>query len=521
MFRRLLMLGAAILTLAAGLPAASSPAAGWGEPVRLLAAPDPMAIGPNPAMLAAMQRDLKLTAEGALERLGREQTAHEVEARVRRVAGAEFAGVWLDKNSTVLQAGVTQRRLMARVRAAGGTPVLARYRLSSLQAASDRLKAVAFPSQRLSSWRIDIPANRLVVVHLPGGRAEAERFVAAGRVDAAMVRYESTPQHAKGAADVFAGRAYTTPSGGRCTLGFAVRPRFDVFNTMGFVTVGHCGPPLSRVGDDGGGPLGLIVESTFSGSPGEPDQAWIRADSGITAPGFVFGYSRGLIPVLGSQPAIHNQTICRSGSTNFFDCGRLTGTGIEAFVTFTAGATSRRVGGMSSTDVCMSEGDSGGPVITPAGQAQGVLIGFFPDRRDCSANPAGNSYFQPINPILNAFQLDLIMPPQPSPPLSRLRVTFIRCQQRPIDPDIFVAPVVDCAAAWEGGQVPARAGWRVDRLAHHPDPPGVDPAARRTTFSFVCQETGQGTVTVTVDEPGGQVDARSTEVFCQLPIPPW
>jgi hypothetical protein len=106
-------------------------------------------------------------------------------------------------------------------------------------------------------------------------------------------------------------------------------------------------------------------------------------------------------------------------------------------------------------------------------------------------------------------------------PFTPLRVTSIRCLQRPIDSDIFVSPVFDCAATWQAGLVPAGARWAVDRIAHHPDRPEVFPAAQRTTFSFVCQETGVGTVTVIVEDPAGESDARSTDVFCQLPIPPW
>jgi streptogrisin C len=518
---RLLTMGAAVM-LAAMLPALPAEAATAGDPVRLAAAVGPPTHRPDPAMLAAMQRDLHLTADGVEQRLGRERAAHGVDKRVRVVAGAGYAGAWLEDNSTVLRVGVVERRLLERVRAAGATPVLVRYRLVDLQAASDRLKTVTFASARLSGWRVDIPTNRVVITHLPGGRQAAEAFAAAGRVTSSMVRYETVPRHATGTADPpFAGRAYDdVQSGGRCTLGFAVKPRFDVLGTKGFVTVGHCGPFLASVRRDTGQPLGFVVASTFSGSPGEPDQAWIQLTTNESPMPVVFGYSRGLIDVLGSQPAFLGESVCRIGSTSFYACGMLKGTGINEHISFTGGATSRVVGGMSSTDICTSPGDSGGPVISALRQAQGVVVGNFPVGRTCASNPKGNSYFQPINPILTAFGLQLLLPEDNPPPLApEFRITAMACRNSPPG-----TPTVRCQAAWTGSIDPADAFWSVD-----PEPANgvigvnTDPVARRSTMMFTCNTVDvdaefEYTVKVRVVDANGRMVSKEGLAPC---IAPW
>ena len=64
------------------------------------------------------------------------------------------------------------------------------------------------------------------------------------------------------------------------------------------------------------------------------------------------------------------------------------------------------VGGLTRVKVCAEGGDSGGSFITGVGQAQGVLSG---GNYSCKGNQASlaKSYYQPLNPLLQAYNLTL------------------------------------------------------------------------------------------------------------------
>jgi streptogrisin C len=68
------------------------------------------------------------------------------------------------------------------------------------------------------------------------------------------------------------------------------------------------------------------------------------------------------------------------------------------------------VNGMTQVKVCAEGGDSGGSFITTAGQGQGVLSG---GNYSCKGGQASlaTSYFQPLNPLLQAYGLTLSIAP--------------------------------------------------------------------------------------------------------------
>jgi streptogrisin C len=68
------------------------------------------------------------------------------------------------------------------------------------------------------------------------------------------------------------------------------------------------------------------------------------------------------------------------------------------------------VNGLTQVKVCAEGGDSGGAFITSPGQAQGVLSGGNYSCKGKQANLA-TSYFQPINPLLQAYGLTLTVSP--------------------------------------------------------------------------------------------------------------
>ena len=104
--------------------------------------------------------------------------------------------------------------------------------------------------------------------------------------------------------------------------------------------------------------------------------------------------------VRGSAEAPVGASICRSGSTTRWHCGRVLAK--NETVNYAQGAVHQ----MTKTSVCAEGGDSGGSFITNAGQAQGVLSG---GNYSCKGKQAklATSYFQPINPLLQGYGLTL------------------------------------------------------------------------------------------------------------------
>ena len=62
---------------------------------------------------------------------------------------------------------------------------------------------------------------------------------------------------------------------------------------------------------------------------------------------------------------------------------------------------------LTQTTACSEGGDSGGSYITSAGQGQGVLSGGSGSCKGRRANARGNSYFQPLQPLLSFYGLTL------------------------------------------------------------------------------------------------------------------
>ena len=87
--------------------------------------------------------------------------------------------------------------------------------------------------------------------------------------------------------------------------------------------------------------------------------------------------------------------MCRSGRTTGWHCGTIQVR--DEAVKYSQGV----VTGLVRTDACAEPGDSGGSFIA-GNQAQGVASGSI---GDCTAG--GNTWFQPVNPILQAYKLQL------------------------------------------------------------------------------------------------------------------
>lgn len=326
---------------------------------------------------AAMQRDLGLTAPQADARIAAEGKAATAEKQARSELGSSFGGAWFDAASGKLVVGVKGDAKAGTFSASGAETRQVSRSEQQLEAYVDKLDAArAKAPDALPGWHVDVRTNKVVVQSRASAVSQAEAFVKQAGVPAGAVTIEkssATPRPLQ----VVGGNAYYI-GGARCSVGFSVNG--------GFVTAGHCG----SAGDSTSQPSGTFAGSSFPGN----DYAYVQ--TGDTLVGGVNDYAGGVVAVSGSSEAPVGSSICRSGSTTGWHCGTIGAR--NATVNYAEGS----VFGLIRTDVCAEPGDSGGSAISGS-QAQGVTSG---GSGNCSSG--GETYFQPVNEILDAYGLSLV-----------------------------------------------------------------------------------------------------------------
>ncbi|MFJ2212251.1 S1 family peptidase [Streptomyces sp. NPDC101062] len=370
----------ALLILGTWVTAGISPAA--ATPSTASDAKAPASSG----MLTAMQKDLGLTKSQAVARLAAEKTATAVETKAKRAAGASYGGSWFNPDSGTLTVAVTDTGKAEAIRATGATVRLVKHSERQLDAAKDRIDALADDAPAgVSGWRVDTKSNQVVVdvVTARKNDNDVRAFVAQAR-EAGPVTVEETAEAAKTfAAGTVGGDPYYTGNV-RCSIGFSVHG--------GFVTAGHCGGTGSQVRGWDNSYIGNFQGSTFPGN----DYAWVNVGSGWWTVPVVLGW--GTVSdqlVRGSNEAPIGASICRSGSTTHWRCGNVQAKNVT--VNYAQGA----VYSMTQTSVCAEGGDSGGSYIS-GDQAQGVTSG---GSGNCTSG--GTTFYQPLNPILSRYGLTL------------------------------------------------------------------------------------------------------------------
>ncbi|MGB3441007.1 MAG: S1 family peptidase [Actinophytocola sp.] len=335
-------------------------------------------------VVAAMQRDLGLTADQVRTRLRQESTATAAEPAARTAAGAAFGGSWFDAKTGKLVVGVStsDAAVHAAVRATGATVVRAGQPLAALDAAKAELDTVTAPAG-VAAWRVDPRRGGLVVTVRKGG--DVGDFLAEARALGPVVVEEVTSAPATFAAGTVGGDPYYINGNTRCSIGFSVHG--------GFVSAGHCGGANSSVAGWDGSWMGNFAGSSFPGN----DYSFIRTGGGWWNVPVVLGW--GTVSdqlVRGSAEAPVGSSVCRSGSTTHWHCGTILAK--NETVNYAQGAVHQ----MTKTSVCAEPGDSGGSFIT-GDQAQGVTSGGW---GNCSSG--GETWFQPVNEILGAYGLSLL-----------------------------------------------------------------------------------------------------------------
>ncbi|GGT24571.1 MULTISPECIES: S1 family peptidase [Streptomyces] len=338
-------------------------------------------------LLRAMQQDFGLTRAEAERRLAAEEHAAGLEPVARRAAGDAYGGSWFDAGRGRLTVAVTSGASAATTRAVAATGAEVRtveHSARQLDAAKARLDRAGAPAG-VAGWHVDPAANSVVVEVVAGERADNDvrAFLDKARA-AGPVTVRPVPE-APGtfAAGTVGGDPYYTGNV-RCSIGFSVHG--------GFVTAGHCGGAGAGVRGWDGSYVGTFQGSSFP----ENDYAWVSVGSGWWTVPVVLGW--GTVSdqlVRGSAEAPIGASICRSGSTTHWHCGTVLAK--NETVNYSQGAVRQ----MTKTSVCAEPGDSGGSFIS-GDQAQGVTSGGW---GNCSSG--GETWFQPVNEILNRYGLTL------------------------------------------------------------------------------------------------------------------
>jgi alpha-lytic endopeptidase len=357
----------------------------------------------DPRIAAAMERDLGITAEQLPRYFRAEREAIAKEAQAQRQFGGSFAGAWLERDANGEFKSVVATTANAKAAQIPGTEVRqVRHSLRQLEDTLSSLNNIrvraadARKLQGVQSWYVDVRSNSVIVTVSPGAMLKAVDFVAVSAADVDAIRFQMAEGTAQTSATVTGGNPYNMTNGFTCSIGFAVTKGA----TKGFATAGHCG--TAGVGVSiGGSNVGSIQSSSFPTN----DRAWVAVGSGNTLQGRVNRYNGTTVGVSGSTQAGIGAAICRSGQSSGWRCGTITATNVT--VNYSAGA----VFGLRQSSACTTQGDSGGSWMA-GNQAQGVtsggqLNGASPASNCGFANPV--TYYQRINPLLNAYGLSLVL----------------------------------------------------------------------------------------------------------------
>ncbi|AWT44419.1 MULTISPECIES: carbohydrate-binding protein [Streptomyces] len=390
--RRAALVAAGALVLAAAHAAAAAkprPAAGPAPTAAQTLGAD----RPAPDVLRAMQRDLKLTAAEAAQRLVNEAEAGTRAGLLRNALGERFAGAWVSgKTAADLTVATTSADDTAAIRAQGAKANVVGSSLSVLKAVKAKLDAAAIRNRNRAValdtpvWYVDVRGNRVVLQGT--SKVAADRFLKAAGVDKDQrVSVQVSDERPRALADIVGGDAYYIDGSARCSIGFSVTKD----DKQGFASAGHCGKPGSKTAGSNMADQGTFQASVFPGK----DMSWVAVNSDWTATPQVKGEGGNLVQVSGSVRALVGASVCRSGSTTGWHCGTIQEENVS--VRYAEG----QVDGLTKTDVCAEPGDSGGPYVSGA-QGQGTTSG---GSGDCTSG--GTTFFQPLTATLNDLGLTL------------------------------------------------------------------------------------------------------------------
>jgi streptogrisin C len=240
-----------------------------------------------------------------------------------------------------------------------------------------------------------VTANKVVLTAT--SQAAANAFLRAAGVARADVTTTVSPHRPRPEIDIVGGEEFTNWNAfTSCSIGFPVTG--GQAGARGFLSAGHCGAAGDSIsGPDFGPSLGTVAASSFPGS----DMGVVAANGSWVSTGLVRNYNGGHIGVAGAQEASAGASVCRSGITTGFRCGRIFAKGV------TANYPDGKVYGLTLSTACSAPGDSGGSVVH-GNQAQGIHSGSY-GGGGCTGG--GASLYQPIQPMLDTFGVSVTTAP--------------------------------------------------------------------------------------------------------------
>lgn len=377
-----------------------------------------------PALQAAMQRDLGLSGPQLAQYLKIERLASRQQAQLQSTQGRDFAGSWIERQANGSFRFVVATTSPAPLQASDEVEFRrVRHALADLETAKaelDRAAKQGGTPQGVYSWRVDPQTNSVVVGVGKGRQAAAIDFVATSAADADTIRFETMAEAPRLLATLQGGNEYIASPDGQsgfyCSVGFSVTQA----GSQGFATAGHCSDGEAGWGVyvSGGRRQGATRIGSFAASamPGDnqtgPDRGWVQVDSGNTLLASVSGYGEGDVAVRGSTEAAIGAAVCRSGRTTGWHCGAIRAKNVTVSYVDQSGNPDGTVTGLTQTSACAEGGDSGGSFITGPGQGQGVLSGGSGSCKGRQGQDGGgNTYFSPLNPILQTYNLSLRVSP--------------------------------------------------------------------------------------------------------------
>lgn len=334
------------------------------------------------ALVAAIQRDLGLSATQATSLFGQQDKAVKLDAGLRASLGSSFGGSWFDAKAGTLVVNVTDKASAAEVTKAGARAVVVEHSeadLKDIVAELDALAGKAPGAKRaesgkssltgLAGWHVDPRTNSMVITAVKG----QQRSAALSAMDkhGAAVRYEQTDQAPQQTFNYMdGGDAINNAS---CSAGFNLR---NPSTGQGYLlTAGHCTSTGQGNSGQGGVYFGPTVSSWFP----TYDDALIRNDNAgywVQGPWVDYNPSNGgYINVSGYSDSPVGTVVCKAGITTLWTCGYITAK--DETVTYSGGQT---VYGMTRHSACVEPGDSGGAnvaalsVWSPEGVTSGAQL---------------------------------------------------------------------------------------------------------------------------------------------------
>ncbi|TDD30767.1 S1 family peptidase [Kribbella turkmenica] len=328
--------------------------------------------------------------------------AETLETQLQSELGSKAVGTYYDDAGELVVA-VSDLAAADLVRQAGAIPKLVRFtadQLNAVQAELNRL-AVGSSAGKVRSWYVD-PISGTVVVTVPKGAHDliTERFLERAREYGGLVTIRSAAGTVTTTADDFGlrgGMKVDKNTGYVCSLGFNAR---TTKGTRIFLTAGHCTagkPSFSRNGYI----LGNTRTSSFPGN----DFGTVGVIEGWDQQGYVEGWGAGNVAVKGIANATIGSTLCKSGKSTGWTCGRI----VARNVTVNYG-NNRVVRGLFQHTACTEAGDSGGANMT-GNYAQGISSGAALINGQCLEKHGrpSESYAQPIAEVLQSTRSRLVL----------------------------------------------------------------------------------------------------------------